>query len=244
MLLSNLKDMCSRLSVVIFEESMILDQSVDDWPLCDVLIAFHSDGFPLLKAMAYQRLRQPFCINDLHGQVPLLDRRLMYRELRKMDVPLPRFLVLNRPEATEVTTALDGSGTLTTAATPAAPVPTSAAAAAAAASCAAPWIDGLDYPYSFLASEWSQAGDVLTVDGLTIRKPFVEKHANAERHDHCIYYPSADGSRVRQLFRKIGSESSRLLPEPQVAVRDGSSFVYEEFIPTQNMSDIKGAVGT
>lgn len=37
---------------------------MDAWPLCDVLLSWHSEGFPLRKAQAYVELRQPFLIND------------------------------------------------------------------------------------------------------------------------------------------------------------------------------------
>ena len=41
----------------IFPESVILNEPVDKWPLCDCLIAFHSSGFPLDKSIQYANLR-------------------------------------------------------------------------------------------------------------------------------------------------------------------------------------------
>lgn len=40
-------------SVIIFEEDVILNSPIQDWPQCDCLIAFHSTGFPLDKVNMY-----------------------------------------------------------------------------------------------------------------------------------------------------------------------------------------------
>lgn len=41
---------------------------VENWPICDCLISFHSKGFPLEKAIQYAQLRKPYVINNLHMQ--------------------------------------------------------------------------------------------------------------------------------------------------------------------------------
>lgn len=43
---------------------VIFNEPVESWPLCDVLLSWHSEGFPLRKAKAYVELRRPFLIND------------------------------------------------------------------------------------------------------------------------------------------------------------------------------------
>jgi Diphosphoinositol pentakisphosphate kinase 2 N-terminal domain len=43
-------------------------EPVQNWPICDCLISFHSKGFPLEKAIQYAQLRNPFVINNLHMQ--------------------------------------------------------------------------------------------------------------------------------------------------------------------------------
>lgn len=58
-------------ALVPFGDEVILNAPIADWPLCDVLLAWHSDGFPLAKAQAYASLRRPYLINDLHLQVQL-----------------------------------------------------------------------------------------------------------------------------------------------------------------------------
>ncbi|XP_073533882.1 inositol hexakisphosphate and diphosphoinositol-pentakisphosphate kinase 2 isoform X9 [Phyllobates terribilis] len=97
-----MKEILERLSlfkyitVVIFEEDVILNESVENWPLCDCLISFHSKGFPLDKAVAYAKLRNPFVINDLNLQYHIQDRREVYRILKDEGILLPRYAVLNR----------------------------------------------------------------------------------------------------------------------------------------------------
>ncbi|KAG8470288.1 hypothetical protein KFE25_008709 [Diacronema lutheri] len=88
--------------VVYFEEAMILNKPVEEWPLCDALIAFFSSGFPLDKAIAYARLRKPFVFNDLDKQKWLFDRRKIYELLLGAGVPVPRHVVLNADEQNEV----------------------------------------------------------------------------------------------------------------------------------------------
>ena len=55
------------IKTVIFSETTILEEAVEDWPVCDCLIAFHSVGFPLGKAIEYAKLRKPFIINNLEA---------------------------------------------------------------------------------------------------------------------------------------------------------------------------------
>ena len=80
----------------IFPESVILNEPVDKWPLCDCLIAFHSNGFPLDKAIEYAILRKPMVINDLVSQYNIMDRREVYRILEREGIELPRYAVLDR----------------------------------------------------------------------------------------------------------------------------------------------------
>ncbi|XP_060899527.1 inositol hexakisphosphate and diphosphoinositol-pentakisphosphate kinase 2 isoform X4 [Labrus mixtus] len=84
------------ITVVIFPEDAILNESVDKWPLCDCLISFHSKGFPLDKAVSYAKLRNPLLINDLNMQYYIQDRREVYRILQEEGIDLPRYAVLNR----------------------------------------------------------------------------------------------------------------------------------------------------
>ncbi|KAK3522047.1 hypothetical protein QTP70_022454 [Hemibagrus guttatus] len=87
------------ITVVTFEEEVILNEPVENWPLCDCLISFHSKGFPLDKAVAYGKLRNPFVINDLDLQYCIQDRREVYQILKAEGIQLPRYAVLNRDPA-------------------------------------------------------------------------------------------------------------------------------------------------
>lgn len=84
------------ITVVVFEEDVILNEPVENWPLCDCLISFHSKGFPLDKAVAYAKLRNPFVINDLNMQYLIQDRRDVYSILQAEGILLPRYAILNR----------------------------------------------------------------------------------------------------------------------------------------------------
>lgn len=54
--------------VVFFGDDMILNRDVEEWPICDVVVAFFSKGYPLPKAKEYVTLRKPFILNDLEMQ--------------------------------------------------------------------------------------------------------------------------------------------------------------------------------
>lgn len=38
--------------VEVFDDDITLNKPVTEWPLCDVLLSWHSDGFPLEKVCA------------------------------------------------------------------------------------------------------------------------------------------------------------------------------------------------
>ncbi|XP_048828364.1 inositol hexakisphosphate and diphosphoinositol-pentakisphosphate kinase 2-like isoform X3 [Brienomyrus brachyistius] len=97
------------ITVVIFPEEVILNESVEQWPFCDCLISFHSKGFPLDKAVSYAKLRNPLLINDLNMQYFIQDRREVYRILREEGIDLPRYAVLNRdPDRPEECSLVEG----------------------------------------------------------------------------------------------------------------------------------------
>lgn len=206
---------------------MIQDEEVENWPVCDFLISFFSDGFPLDKAIAYVKLRKPFVVNDLPMQKILWDRRICLRILDKMGVPTPDRLEINR----------DGGPRLE-----------SAQLADHVQKLSGVRLDGPDNgtgggmmkPQKV---EVFEDGDVLSVDGITMRKPFVEKPVSGEDHNIRIYFPrSHDGGGARKLFRKIGNKSSEWDPNliiPRAVFEGSSSYIYEKFLHVDNAEDIK-----
>ncbi|KAL2795797.1 histidine phosphatase superfamily-domain-containing protein [Aspergillus keveii] len=214
--------------VIVFGDKVILDEAVENWPVCDYLIAFFSDGFPLDKAIAYARLRKPFCVNDLPMQKVLWDRRLCLRILDHMNVPTPRRMEVNRDggptlESTDLAqhvykltgVKLDG--------------PTDGT--------------GGGSPRTKTVAI-SDDGDSLIVDGKIFRKPFVEKPVDGENHNIHIYFPNDQqyGGGGRRLFRKVGNKSSEYDPNlviPRSVTEKASSYIYEQFLRVDNAEDVK-----
>ncbi|KAI3739385.1 hypothetical protein L2E82_29789 [Cichorium intybus] len=61
--------------------------------------------------------------------------------------------------------------------------------------------------------------------------------AAGDDHRIMIYYPSAAGGGMKDLFRKVGNRSSEFHPEVRRVRREGS-YIYEEFMPTGGI-DVK-----
>ena len=160
--------------VIVFGDKVILDEAVENWPVCDFLIAFFSDGFPLDKAIAYARLRNPFCVNDLPMQKVLWDRRLCLKILDHMGVPSPKRMEVNR----------DGGPTLES--------PTLAQHVHKLTGVKLEGPEdgtGGGAPRTQDVS-MSADGEFLIIDGRILEKPFVEKPVNGEDHNIHIYFPN------------------------------------------------------
>ena len=84
--------------VIFFGDDLILNHPVEEWPHCDVLIAFYSKGYPLAKARQYVDLRKPFILNDLGMQELLKDRRRVYDLLEASGIDVPRHVYLSRDD--------------------------------------------------------------------------------------------------------------------------------------------------
>ncbi|KAK2595313.1 inositol hexakisphosphate and diphosphoinositol-pentakisphosphate kinase [Conoideocrella luteorostrata] len=209
--------------VVVFGDKVILDEEVENWPMCDYLISFYSDGFPLQKAIAYVKARKPFCVNDVPMQQILWDRRVCLRLLDKIQVRTPKRLEVNRdggphvltPEMVKHIKEISGIST----------EPISSAVATRPTK-----VELLD------------DGDTLSVDGAVLKKPFVEKPTSGEDHNIIIYFAKSTGGGARKLFRKIGNKSSDYVPDltvPRAITEPEGSYVYESFMQVDNAEDVK-----
>ncbi|KAJ6613479.1 histidine phosphatase superfamily-domain-containing protein [Mycena sp. CBHHK59/15] len=205
------------IEVKVFGDKVILDEDVENWPRCDVLISFFSTDFPLDKAISYVKLRSPFCINDLPSQALLWDRRLVGAVLDHLKVPTPTRLEVSRDGGPTVEQDLKqliqaklglsiGGFTAT--------------------------------PEVTLRED----GNAIIIDGKVLEKPFVEKPVSGEDHNVYIYFRGGGG---RRLFRKaghlsyrVGNKSSDLDPTLNHPRIDGS-YIYEQFIDVDNSEDIK-----
>ncbi|KAI0014455.1 histidine phosphatase superfamily-domain-containing protein [Xylariaceae sp. FL0662B] len=209
--------------VVVFGDKTILDEAVEDWPICDYLISFYSDGFPLEKAIAYVKARNPFCVNDLPMQKVLWDRRLCLRILDRINVPTPKRIEVNR----------DGGPSLLT--------PEVAKHIKDVTGIMLQPTDPENYR-SPRKVELLDDGDILSVDGALLKKPFVEKPTSGEDHNIIIYFPRSSGGGARKLFRKIGNKSSEFVESlnvPRAILDEKGSFVYEKFMQVDNAEDVK-----
>jgi inositol hexakisphosphate/diphosphoinositol-pentakisphosphate kinase len=192
----------------------------------DFLISFFSDGFPLDKAIAYVKLRKPYCVNDLPMQKVLWDRRLCLKILDHMGVPTPKRLEVTRdggptlesPDLAKHVFELTGvklSG------------PEDGTGGGAPRTEKVSMIDD---------------GDTILIDGKTLTKPFVEKPVSGEDHNIHIFFPRGSmGGGGRRLFRKIGNKSSEYDPNlvtPR-SLTDDKSYLYEEFLRVENAEDVK-----
>ncbi|KAJ3495528.1 hypothetical protein NLG97_g3333 [Lecanicillium saksenae] len=209
--------------VVVFGDKVILDEEVENWPICDYLISFYSDGFPLDKAIAYVKARKPFCVNDVPMQQILWDRRICLRLLDKINVRTPKRLEVSR----------DGGPSLLT-----------PEVAKYIKEVSGVTLDAVDPQKASSPKKVDliEDGDALSVDGVVLRKPFVEKPTSAEDHNVIIYFPKSAGGGARKLFRKIGNKSSDFVADlntPRCITEPENSYVYESFMQVDNAEDVK-----
>ncbi|ROV94359.1 hypothetical protein VPNG_09389 [Cytospora leucostoma] len=214
--------------VKIFGDKVILDEDIENWPVCDYLVSFYSDGFPLDKAIAYVKARKPFCVNDIPMQQVLWDRRLCLYLLDNVKVPTPARLEVSRDGGSPLLTPELAKHIKDISGLALEPTPTDPAKRIVPRK-----VELLD------------DGDTLSVDGALLKKPFVEKPVSGEDHNIIIYFPNDDPDNpggARKLFRKIGNKSSEAVPDlkvPRCITQPTESFIYEKFMRVENAEDVK-----
>jgi inositol hexakisphosphate/diphosphoinositol-pentakisphosphate kinase len=212
--------------VQVFGDKVILDEEIENWPVCDFLISFYSDGFPLDKAIAYVKARKPFCVNDVPMQKILWDRRICLMILDKINVPTPKRIEINRDGGPSILTAEMAQHLKDTTG-----VVLEGPEDGTGGQCIPP-----------RKVELIDDGDTLSVDGQLLPKPFVEKPISGEDHNICIYYPKSQGGGARKLFRKVGNKSSEWVEDmniPRAILEPDSSYIYEKFMKVDNAEDVK-----
>ena len=179
------------------------------------------------KAVAYVKARKPFCVNDVPLQKMLWDRRLCMRLLDRIGVPSPQRIEVNRDGGPNLLTPQLCKHIREVSGVTFEPADSDSERAASAPPRKVELLDG---------------GDILSVDGALIKKPFVEKPISGEDHNIIIYFPSSAGGGARKLFRKIGNKSSEFVPSltvPRAITHPNDSFVYERFMHMDNAEDVK-----
>ncbi|KAI9305758.1 histidine phosphatase superfamily-domain-containing protein [Cunninghamella echinulata] len=202
--------------IVIFGDKTILDEDIENWPGCDFLICFFSDGFPLDKAINYVKLRKPCVVNDVSMQSLLWDRRVVLAILDSIGIPTPPRLVVSRdggakvdPDAAKAFKEINGMD-----------------------------MDRIIAKYASNTKLVEVTRNGISSDHKSLEKPFIEKPIDGENHNINIYYPESYGGGGRRLFRKIGNKSSEFDPDLEFASEEGS-FIYEALMETENCEDIK-----
>ena len=168
------------IEIIPFGDINILHRPIEEWPQCDVLIAYFSSGYPTAKVLTYVDKYKPCLINDLKAQMLLRNRLAIKSILIKHNIPTPRYALLDRNDPNHTVMEYD---------------------------------------------------DKIVVNGIPIRKPFVEKPINAEDH-HIYVYNKGGGS--RRLFRKVGNRSSE--PSSCSCIRREGSYIYEAQISSNKDS--------
>lgn len=224
------------LDIIEFPECLLLNEDIDKWPAVDVIIGFHSKGFPLRKAIAYERLhRRALTINSLSDQRVLLSRFDVYRRMDQHSIPTCAHILLEREPPSlenvceacmEVMLKMGNSKTK-----------------ADSICCTCKYKD----PPGFV-----DEGEYIEYKGIRIYKPFLEKPQDSEDHNVWIYYPSVKGpctetgerpkcSRqegITKLFRKVDNRSS-IFVEGSFPIRRNGSYVYEAFLQPEGNADVK-----
>ncbi|KAL2063989.1 hypothetical protein VTL71DRAFT_4483 [Oculimacula yallundae] len=207
--------------VCIFGDKMILDEEIENWPVCDFLISFYSDGFPLDKAIAYVKARKPFCVNDPLMQKILLDRRSVQLILEKINVPTPQRVEVSRDGGQKMINSDHFPLLKKTTGIKLKPPPLTSA------------------PHRV---ELVDDGDTLSVDGILLTKPFVEKSTSGEDLDICVYFPKSQRGGGRMILRNHGRKGSVWIEDmnvPRAISEPDSSYIYEKFIKAENTEKVQ-----
>ncbi|EIE79050.1 hypothetical protein RO3G_03755 [Rhizopus delemar RA 99-880] len=205
-----------KFDIIIFGDKTIIDEEVENWPGCDFLICFFSNGFPLNKAIQYVKLRKPFVVNDVCMQSLLWDRRIVLAILDAAGVPTPPRLVISRDGGVKVDRE---------------------------AAQAFYEHSGMDLcrilgKYNENTTRYHITEDAIEVDGVVLKKTFLEKPVDSENHNINIYYSKEQGGGGRRLFRKVGNKSSEFDQNLNNPASDGS-WIYEQMMLTENSEDVK-----
>lgn len=144
--------------IIIFDEDLILNKNIIEWPLVDALVTFFHLPLPFDKIFEYAKMWNIYSVNNLLMQYSLLDRRIVYKILERGGVTVPEFVILTRFSTNfsdELCVYLKTYYNI-----------------------------NINFPINSIC----EYNDYIEVENKRIYKPFVEKPANAEDHNIYIYY--------------------------------------------------------
>lgn len=220
--LLNLISKDGKYEIITFGEEMIFTKDINEWPICHILITFHSSLFPISKVLSYIRLRKPFLPNDLGLGYLLLDRRLTLAIIDAIDLPTPPKRIINNISHSPLETLINSDS----------PLPEEVIE-----ECIQNFALNLRDPNLFPLKPSLKILDngSITMGDITINRPFIEKPVDSNDHSLIIYYK--DGG-ARKLHRKIDNRSSTQL-KSFFRIRDSKSHIYEEMLESHDSTDIK-----
>lgn len=162
--------------VMFFDDNTILNDKIVNWTQVDILVSFYHKHLPFEKVYKYSKLRNVFYINNLLMQYALLDRRIVHRILKSLNIPTPEHLIVNR----QTTKLSDDLKKFLHA-------------------------NNLDCDLS-ISSHIKEEDNYIEVNDQRLYKPFIEKPADAENHNIYIYYADGSVRRLFRKRNNISSE--------------------------------------
>ena len=176
--------------ILIFGDK-VLEEPIETWPTCDLLISFYSTGFDLDKAIAYVKLRKPLCVvNNLITQKLLHDRRLVLHILDQIGVRTPEGrCFVNRDDGPAMSDELIKT---------------------VARNIGQPNWHPRDQS-CFRKNDLVQIdNDTIKVGSHRLVKPFVEKPVDGEDHRVHVYYSAAQGAAFAGFSARLATRAPNL----------------------------------
>ena len=242
-----------------FQEEMILNEKIENWPIVESMIVFYSTGFPYSKVLTYINLHKPFMPNDFEIQKVFWDRIQVMNLLKENNIPIPKGIIVERQSEQNI--EKDKQIDLNTSQEIEEMIEEYNKEYNEVNKPKAPCLNDINSKNNIISEDLNdkksnietiitkdengkevenilkEYDDYIIYNDKKIMKPFVEKPKNGDDHNIYIYYPMSHGGGQTRLFRKHKDLSSLYYPNKNKIRRD-KSYLYEEYLQTDGF-DIK-----